>query len=92
MPRRQPVAPKYFEYEYTRIVLRGQIANSDTKSSAKVRVDVVGQDDEVGPFGGDDLGDLAQPRRIDFHRWRIAGIDHEERLHGGVSEFVEFGI
>jgi hypothetical protein len=33
---RQPVAPKYFEYEYTRIVFFGASANSDTKSSAKV--------------------------------------------------------
>ncbi|MNL03688.1 hypothetical protein D3C87_1242310 [compost metagenome] len=35
-PSRQPVAPKYFENEYTRMVLRGQSANSETKLSAKV--------------------------------------------------------
>ncbi|MCY1207245.1 hypothetical protein D3C85_414690 [compost metagenome] len=33
---RQPVAPKYFENEYTRMVFCGQIANSDRKLSAKV--------------------------------------------------------
>ncbi|MNT38597.1 hypothetical protein D3C72_1747990 [compost metagenome] len=35
-PMRQPVAPKYFENEYTRMVFCGQIANSDRKLSAKV--------------------------------------------------------
>ncbi|MNR08532.1 hypothetical protein D3C85_1246940 [compost metagenome] len=35
-PSRQPVAPKYFEYEYTRMVLCGHMANSETKLSAKV--------------------------------------------------------
>ena len=35
-PMRQPVAPKYLENEYTRIVFCGHIANSEVKSSAKV--------------------------------------------------------
>src|SRR5258706_12885035 len=36
VPRRQPVAPKYFEYEYTRMVFLGASANSDTKPAANV--------------------------------------------------------
>ena len=40
----------------------------------------------------DDVADPDERAPVDLHRWRIAGIDHEERLDRGVSELVEFRV
>jgi len=54
-------------------------------------IDVVCQDDEIRALL-DNIGDLARAGCADLHRWRVARIDHEERLDGGIRELVEFGI
>ena len=62
------------------------------KIIGKGTVDVVGQDDQIGPIVLHDIGDLGQAAFVELHRGRIARIDAEEHLDRGILQLLQFGV